>query len=151
MAMVADPLTGFDVYDSYTGCSGCTAGWETIGGTSLAAPLAAAAFALAGGAHGLPYPAVALYSHTASAHYDVTVGGNGLCGGETAAQCPDYNTGGPFDLDIGIVDCAYDGAGNVAAGTGACDAAAGFDGPTGIGTPASTTLFSQPNLPVHTI
>jgi len=151
VAMVADPLTGFDVYDSYTGCSGCKAGWETIGGTSLSAPLAAAAFALAGGAHGLQYPAVALYSHTASAHYDVTVGGNGLCGGETAAQCPDANTGGASDLGFGIVDCAYDRVGNVAAGTGACDATVGFDGPTGIGTPASTKLFSQPKLSVKAI
>ena len=146
MAMVADPLTGFDVYDSYTGCSGCAAGWETIGGTSLAAPLAAAAFALAGGAHGLPYPAVALYSHTSGSHYDVTVGGNGLCGGETAAQCPDPNSFG-----AGILDCAYDASGLAAAGTAACDATGGFDGPTGIGTPASTTLFSEPRLTVSAI
>jgi hypothetical protein len=129
VSMVADPLTGFDVYDSYSGCYGCTAGWQTIGGTSLSAPLVAAAFAVAGGAGSLPYPAVSLYSHPASAHYDVTVGGNGFCGGEAAAQCPDYNTGGAFDLGDGIVDCAYDGTGKPAAGTGACDAAPGFDGP----------------------
>ena len=146
MAMVADPLTGFDIYDSYTGCSGCSAGWQTIGGTSLSAPLAAAAFALAGGAHGLPYPAVALYSHTASSHYDVTVGGNGVCDGEGAPQCPDPNT-----LGYGILDCAYGASGIVARGTGACDAAAGFDGPTGIGTPASSKLFAQPKLSVHSI
>ncbi len=146
MAMVADPLTGFDVYDSYTGCSGCKAGWETIGGTSLAAPLAAAAFALAGGAHGLPYPAVALYSHTASAHYDVVVGGNGLCDGEGAPQCPNPNT-----LGHGILDCAYDASGLPSLGTGACDAALGFDGPTGIGTPANTKLFALPKLTVHAI
>jgi hypothetical protein len=141
LAMVADPLTGFDVYDSYTGCSGCHAGWETIGGTSLAAPLAAAAFALAGGAHGLAYPALALYGHTASAHYDVTGGGNGLCGGEGAPQCPDPNT-----LGYGILDCAYDASGVATPGVGACDAAAGFDGPSGIGTPASMTLFAVPKL-----
>ena len=146
MAMVADPLTGFDVYDSYTGCSGCKAGWETIGGTSLAAPLAAAAFALAGGAHGLPYPAVALYSHTASAHYDVTVGGNGLCDGEGAPQCPN-----PNNLGHGILDCAYDASGVPAPGTGACDATGGFDGPTGVGTPASMTLFALPKLTVSAI
>ena len=146
MAMVADPLTGFDVYDSYTGCSGCRAGWETIGGTSLAAPLAAAAFALAGGAHGLPYPAVALYSHTTSSHYDVTVGGNGLCDGEGAPQCADPNL-----LGRGILDCAYDASGLPAPGIGACDAAAGFDGPTGIGTPARLTLFTAPKLTVSSI
>jgi hypothetical protein len=146
MAMVADPLTGFDVYDSYTGCSGCQAGWETIGGTSLAAPLAAAAFALAGGAHGLPYPALVLYSHSASAHYDVVVGGNGFCGGESAAQCAD-----PNNLGHGILDCAYDASGIAASGTAACDAAGGFDGATGIGTPASKTLFALPKLTAHTI
>jgi len=146
MAMVADPLTGFDVYDSYTGCSGCRAGWETIGGTSLSAPLAAAAFALAGGAHGLPYPAVALYSHTSSAHYDVTVGGNGLCGGEGAPQCPD-----PNNLGYGILDCAYDASGVPALGSGACDAAGGFDGPSGIGAPATMTLFAAPKLTVSSV
>jgi len=146
IAMVADPLTGFDVYDSYTGCSGCTAGWETIGGTSLAAPLAAAAFALAGGAHGLAYPAVALYSHSTSAHYDVTVGGNGVCDGEGAPQCPD-----PNNLGYGVLDCAYDASGLPALGTGACDAAAGFDGPSGVGTPASKTLFALPKITAASI
>ncbi len=146
LAMVADPLTGFDIYDSYTGCSGCKAGWETIGGTSLAAPLAAAAFALAGGAHGLAYPALALYGHTTSSHYDVTVGGNGFCGGEGAPQCPDPNT-----LGYGILDCAYDASGLPTPGTGACDAAAGFDGPSGIGAPASMTLFAVPKLSVSSV
>jgi hypothetical protein len=112
----------------------------TAGGTSLSAPLAAAAFALSGGAHGAPYPAVTLYGHPGLV-YDVTTGGNGLCGGEQAAQCPDYNTGGAFDLGIGILDCAYNGSGSAASGTRACDAASGFDGPTGIGTPLSQSLF----------
>jgi hypothetical protein len=151
ISLVGDPLTGFDIYDSYTACAGCKAGWETLGGTSLSAPLAAAAFALASGAHSLPYPAVELYSHAASAHYDVTVGGNGFCGGKAAPQCPDFNTGGAADLGFGIVDCAYDAAGFAAAGTGACDAAPGFDGPTGVGTPASLTLFANPRLTVAAI
>jgi hypothetical protein len=151
VSLVADPLTGFDIYDSYTGCAGCTAGWATLGGTSLSAPLAAAAFALAGGAGSLPYPAVDVYSHPASAHYDVTVGGNGFCGGEAAPQCADVNTGGAFDLGFGLLDCAYDGTGMPAAGTGACDAATGFDGPTGVGTPTATTLFANPSLSVTSI
>lgn len=151
VSMVADPLTGFDIYDSYTGCSGCTAGWQTIGGTSLSAPLAAAAFALGGGAHSLPYPAVGLYSQKASAGYDVTIGGNGLCDGEGAAQCPDYNTDGAFDLGFGVLDCAYGTSGSPAAGTGACDAATGFDGPSGVGTPAGMALFASPSLKVSAI
>lgn len=111
----------------------------------------AAAFALSGGGHALPYPAVELYSHTASARYDVTIGGNGFCAGEAAPQCPDYNTGGASDLGDGILDCAYGATGSPAAGTGACDAASGFDGPSGVGTPNGMTLFAKPSLTVSSI
>lgn len=146
IAMVADPMTGFDIYDSFqvTNVNSCTPPncWVTVGGTSLSSPLVAAAFALSGGAHDVAYPAITLYGH-AGTTYDVTSGGNGICGGERAAQCPDYNTGGRANLGIGIVDCAYDGAGSVAIGTGACDAATGFDGPTGVGTPNSQSLFAK--------
>jgi PKD repeat protein len=143
IAMDADSLTGYDIYDSYACGSACsTTGWLTIGGTSLSAPLVAAAFGLAGGAHGVPYPAVTLYGHS-GASYDVTSGGNGICGGEQAAQCPDYNTNGTFDLFAGILDCAYNGSGTASAGAAACDAATGFDGPTGVGTPNGMTLFAK--------
>ena len=107
--MVADPLTGFDIYDSYDcGSAQCptSPSWLTIGGTSLSSPLLAAAYALGGGAHGVPYPAVTLYGHPSSV-YDVTTGGNGICDGEGAAQCPDYSTNGAFDLGAGMLDCAY--------------------------------------------
>ncbi|HEY5344290.1 MAG TPA: S8 family serine peptidase, partial [Solirubrobacteraceae bacterium] len=58
IAAVADPYTGFDIYDSYGG-----PGWETIGGTSLSSPLTSALYALAGGSGGVSYPAATLYSH----------------------------------------------------------------------------------------
>ncbi|MDA8040515.1 MAG: hypothetical protein M0Z69_15470 [Actinomycetota bacterium] len=46
----------------------------SVGGTSLASPLIAAMFALAGGSHGTAYPALTLYGHLGKASlYDVTV------------------------------------------------------------------------------
>ena len=73
----ADPNTGAAVYDSvrYQGRSG----WFQVGGTSLASPLIAAVYALAGnGANTVDgsYP----YAHK-SGLFDVTSGSNGSCGG----------------------------------------------------------------------
>lgn len=145
VSMVADPITGFDIYDSYDcGSLECptTGTWMTIGGTSLSSPLLAASYALSGGSHGVPYPGVTLYGHPSSL-YDVTVGGNGVCDGEGAAQCPDYSTNGVFDLGAGMLDCAYTPTGVPASGTRACDSATGFDGPSGLGTPNSMSLFAK--------
>jgi len=135
VAAVADYLTGLDIYDSYS-CAECSPapGWFTVGGTSLAAPLIAGAFALAGGANGVDYPSMTLYQNISNA-YDVTVGGNGWCDGEGAAACGNPNLSG-----AGILDCDYSAAGDAQA-DGSCDALAGFDGPTGIGTPKGLTIF----------
>jgi hypothetical protein len=148
ISMVADPLTGFDIYDSYTCPAGCVtqAKWLTIGGTSLSSPLVAAAFGLLGGARGIPNPAVDLYANAASTRYDVTVGGNGICDGEGAPQCGDYN-----QLGFGLLDCDYNNAGVAASGTAACDAAPGFDGPSGVGTPNGMGLFAKPALKINAI
>ena len=86
----ADYLTGFDVYDSFECASGCvpSPGYYTIGGTSLASPIIASMWALAGGAHGVKYPSLNLYGHLGAASlYDVTVGGNGYCDGIGASNC----------------------------------------------------------------
>jgi subtilase family serine protease len=146
ISAVADPLTGFDIYDSYTGDSDWTPGWGTIGGTSLASPIIAATYALAGGAHGVPYPALTLYGHPGKAD-DVTTGGNGWCGGGGAAQCG-CNYGSVLCTSTnpnlngwGIVDCAWDASGTPTAGDRACDAQAGYDGPSGWGTPNGLTAF----------
>jgi len=141
ISAVADPLTGFDIYDTYNCGSACPpAGWNTIGGTSLASPLTASIFALAGGAQGVSYPALTLYGHLGtSSLYDVTVGGNGFCGGEGAAQCGDPNT-----LGAGILDCDYPATGTTpAVGDRACDALPGYDGPTGVGTPNGLGAFAK--------
>ena len=44
VSAIADPTLGFDIYLTYGG-----SGWLTVGGTSLASPVTAAMFALAGG------------------------------------------------------------------------------------------------------
>jgi hypothetical protein len=135
----ADYLTGFDVYDSYNCGDACSPApsWFTVGGTSLSSPIIAAAYALAGGAHGVTYPSLTLYGHRSQA-YDVTTGGNGWCDGEGAAQCPNPNS-----LGDGVLDCAYTAGGAVAAGDRACDALAGYDGPTGVGTPNGSGMFNK--------
>jgi subtilase family serine protease len=71
----ADPYTGASVYDStrYSGQSG----WFQVGGTSLASPLIAAVYALAGNARTISAPSYA-YSHTANL-FDVASGNNGTC------------------------------------------------------------------------
>jgi subtilase family serine protease len=132
VSAVADYLTGFDVYDSFD-----EDGWLTVGGTSLSSPLIASAWALAGGAHGVTYPALNLYGHRSLA-YDVTTGGNGWCDGQGASEC-----GNPNLLGDGLVDCDYSASGAVAPGDRACDALSGYDGPTGVGTPNGDTLFTR--------
>src|SRR5262249_39108825 len=101
IAAVGDPLTGFDIYDSYTCASKCVpfAGWFTSGGTSLAAPIVAAMWALAGVPAGVDYPSLLYYGHlkdTTPSLYDVTVGGNGYCDGKPTGQC-DGNSSGPLN------------------------------------------------------
>jgi len=100
VAAVADPLTGFDIYDTYDcgpSCEGFRQGrsWLTIGGTSLATPLISALYALAGGSGGVSYPALTLYGHLGdpAAVYDVTEGGNGYCDAEAPGPCGEPGAG----------------------------------------------------------
>ena len=141
VAADADPLTGFDIYDTYSCGMPCgTPGWQTTGGTSLSSPLITAMFALAGGSHGVAYPALTLYGHLGGAAlYDVTSGGDGLCGGEGAAAC-----GNPNVLGVGVLDCDYPAAGSTpSSGDRACDALRGYDGPSGVGTPIGLGAFAK--------
>jgi subtilase family serine protease len=73
----ADPNTGVAVYDSYSyqGYSG----WLVFGGTSVASPIIASVYALAGNAATAGSGSY-LYDH-ASSLFDVTSGNNGSCGG----------------------------------------------------------------------
>lgn len=103
VAADADPNTGASVYDT-TRYNGRT-GWFQVGGTSLASPLIAGVYALAGNAASVSYPAALPYAHSSALH-DVSEG---------------PSTG----------NCS----------TTACKAAAGYDGPTGLGTPSGLGGF----------
>jgi hypothetical protein len=102
----ADPYSGVDVYDSTPSERGYPTGWGIWGGTSESSPIVAGEFGLAGGAHGVSYPAATLYSNVgnAKALSDVVSGDNGKCSGAsicTAATGYDGPTGvgSPLGLD----------------------------------------------------
>ena len=99
VAADADPNTGVSVYDTYH-----EPGWLVFGGTSVASPIIASVYALAGNAGSVNYGSYS-YSHTGSL-FDVTSGSNGSCGGSYL-----------------------------------CTSVAGYDGPTGNGTPDGTGGF----------
>ncbi len=137
----SNPDTGFDIYDSYNCGEECEEfrdgeDWITIGGTSLATPLVSSLYALAGGSDGVEYPSLTLYGHLGehSSLYDVTEGGNGFCDDEGLA----CGANAFFEANV---DCE---------GTAACNAAPGFDGPSGVGTPNGLGLF-KPLLPTAAI
>ncbi len=100
VSAIADPNTGVAVYGP-TGRRN-RSGWMVFGGTSVAAPLVGAVYAVAGNS---VTGASAAYADTA-ALFDVTSGSNGSCGGSYL-----------------------------------CTATAGYDGPTGLGTPNGTAAF----------
>jgi Subtilase family len=137
----ADPYTGMAVYDSAFKCEYEEDGvahvvhWCTIGGTSLAAPLIAATFALAGGANGVEYPAQTLYENELAdptSLHDVTEGSNGECTK-------------PFDEETGFSSCTeFQEAASCAEKPAICQARVGYDGPTGIGTPDGIAAFQRP-------
>jgi hypothetical protein len=166
VSALADPYTGFDIYDSYQ-----SNGWQTIGGTSLASPLVAAMWALAGGAHGVKYPGQTLYDnlhYRSSSVYDVTVGGNAFCAGDSAANCSAAlqaqttpPTGNPNNIVngnsfykngwTGLLDCGYnyDGSEGAIAHDTQCNAVSGYDA-AGVGAPNGLTLFraTQPSISI---
>ena len=74
VAAVANPDTGVAVYDSYLASGG---GWLEFGGTSVATPIVAAAYALAGNAAAIAN-ASSIYQHPEGLN-DVTSGSNGSC------------------------------------------------------------------------
>ena len=88
VSAIGDPETGVDMYDSTPEEPRAPTGWGVWGGTSVASPIVAAEFALAGGAHGVAYPAQTVYGYLgdSSALYDVTSGENGTCAGATACK-----------------------------------------------------------------
>jgi subtilase family serine protease len=73
VAAVADPNTGVAIYDTYS-----QGGWLEVGGTSVASPIIASVFALAGPPTAGTYPTSYIYKHTTDL-YDVTAGSTGTC------------------------------------------------------------------------
>ncbi len=124
-AAVADPYTGVAVFDSTPYPSPeVPTGWITLGGTSVASPIMAADYALAGGSHGTPYPAQTLYSHLG-------------------------NTSDFLDVTEG-----NDEGGKCRAPSLQCTAGPGYDGPTGVGSPVGLGGFlpggEAQSVPVNT-
>jgi PKD repeat protein len=163
----ADPyFGGLDVYDTWE--SGPH--WSTAGGTSLASPIIAAMYALAGGSGQAEYPAFSLYVNAQLHAFDVTSqdlgggassGGNGFCGGDNTLNCGNDaysyssgNTHNPNALGAGNLDCSFPRntheVATAPAESSECNAVAGYDGPSGVGTPLSDALFS-PTSPVAAI
>lgn len=101
VSAVADPNTGVSVYDSYAYLG--QSGWLVFGGTSVASPVIASVYALAGNSAVVTYGSYP-YLNSGSLN-DVTSGSNGSCGNLL------------------------------------CNGAAGWDGPTGLGTPNGTGAF----------
>ena len=139
----ADPYSGVAVHDTNPECAyhyeeakvKHVLYWCTIGGTSLASPLVASVFALAGGAQGVEYPAQTLYENavaTPASLHDVTAGSN--------AECLS-----PFDEGTGLQPCsAAEEASTSCSSHLICLAASGYDGPTGVGTPDGIVAFQPP-------
>ncbi|HEX4437776.1 MAG TPA: S53 family peptidase [Solirubrobacteraceae bacterium] len=140
----ADPYTGIVIRDSDSPGKECQEEYEesgtlhtipewcTYGGTSLASPIIASVFALAGGAGEVAYPAQTLYRSLSAAPaglHDVTVGSNGFCGST-------------FDQETGLSTCSEGTeAAASCSSTFACLAAPGYDGPSGVGTPDGVSGF----------
>jgi ricin-type beta-trefoil lectin protein/putative Ig domain-containing protein len=96
VAAVADPQTGVAVYDTYN--SG--AGWSVAGGTSVASPIIASVYALAGAPAAASYPASYPYqSGQATQLYDVTTGSDGSCEAARQYLC---NAGTGYDGPTGL-------------------------------------------------
>ncbi|MHB8241423.1 MAG: S53 family peptidase, partial [Solirubrobacteraceae bacterium] len=134
----ADPYTGVAVYYTSRECEseyqGEVVHWCTYGGTSLASPIIAATYALAGGANGVSYPARTPYenvtAHPSSLH-DVVSGSNGECAK-------------PFNNGTGVSGCTNSEEGANCSQKAICLARSGFDGPSGVGTPHGLAAFQLP-------
>jgi hypothetical protein len=115
VAAIGNPNTGVEIYDSIPEASGEPGGWGVWGGTSVASPIIAAEFALAGGSHGVAFPAATLYSHLGDGEdlYDVVSGSNGVCGASISCQA-EIGYDGPTGVGSPIGLGAFSTAGSPA-------------------------------------
>jgi hypothetical protein len=116
VSAVASGPDGVSVYDSFDSCAKTgTVGWCAGFGTSIAAPIIAAVYALAGTPTPHTYPASYLYQGGQPANlYPVTAGSNGGCEGSRSYLC---NAAGSLS--------------------------SGYNGPGGWGTPNGITQFKN--------
>ncbi|HTZ62796.1 MAG TPA: S53 family peptidase [Solirubrobacteraceae bacterium] len=140
----ADPYTGVAVYDSTPVEEDGTeySGWVTMGGTSVASPIIASTFALAGGAGAdqdgqrVEYPARTLYESLAARPaglHDIESGSNGVCS-------QGFDETGASD-ELGTSICSASEEARSCSGNAICLAGNGYDGPTGVGTPDGVAAF----------
>lgn len=94
VAADANPETGAAVYDTtkYYG----QVGWFHVGGTSLASPLIAGVYALAGNAASVSYPALLPYGNTSALHDVIGGSSTGNCSTTACKPGPGYD--GPTGL-----------------------------------------------------
>jgi hypothetical protein len=117
VAADADPSTGVAIYDTVKDPQlGGVPDWTTVGGTSVATPIIAAAYALSDVAAGGPGRALIAGTFPASYPYFATSGLTDITSGSDGS-CESYR--------------AY-----------LCHAVPGYDGPTGLGTPSGTAAFT---------
>jgi len=128
VAAVADPDTGVAVYDSFQ-----APGWSVYGGTSVAAPLVAGIYALAGVPTSADHPALYPYQHP-QLLWDVMAGSNGSCGGSYLCVAgPGYD--GPTGWGTPNGTAAFTAGRNVVTVSGPGD--------------QSTVIGTAVSLPVH--
>jgi subtilase family serine protease len=138
VSAVADPATGVAVYQTF-GASG----FVVYGGTSVAAPVIAGVYALAGTPAAGTYPASYPYSH-ASNLFDVTSGSNGSCGAPICTAGTGWD--GPTGLGTPNGTAAFTNGGG-----GTALSLANPGNQTGIvGTAASLSLSASGGTPPYT-
>ncbi|WP_262285792.1 carboxypeptidase regulatory-like domain-containing protein [Micromonospora sp. MA102] len=94
VSALADPLNGLAVYQTFGGY-----GWAPYGGTSLAAPIIAGVYALAGRTPAGDTPNWYPYAASAGSLNDITEGRNGICDPAPAYLC---TAGEGFDGPTGL-------------------------------------------------
>ena len=142
----ADPQSGIAIYDSY-GYNGVT-GWFTAGGTSLAAPIIAGVYALAGGVPSNVMGNSMVYNGAIGLR-DVTSGANGSCSlsylctalsgydGPTGLGTPKLSGGTQSTGSSGSSPTSGSGTGSGTSGTSSTGTT-GTTGGTGSGSTGST-------------
>jgi subtilase family serine protease len=156
VSAVADPATGVAVYDTYG--LGRNAGWLTFGGTSVGAPIIAAIYALAGGNNAAGPSGLYASATSTDGTYsgvgfnDVVSGSNGSCPADTTSS-PSGNLRSAGAAGAAPASARSEKSGKPGGGPGKggstppppntylCEAAVGFDGPTGLGSPSGIGAF----------